>query len=145
MATTFRMEEVACELCGADNATPVITTRDYWHGVAGRFTFVRCNDCGLIYLNPRPTEDTIGHAYPAEYYSYSADVTPSDPEVSAAFASLARLAQARNLGAAIRVVARRTDGTRGRTADRPGVVEAAPAPVRDRTVSVDDAGMRNAA
>jgi 2-polyprenyl-3-methyl-5-hydroxy-6-metoxy-1,4-benzoquinol methylase len=34
-------------------------------------TLVRCQDCGLVYQNPRPTLDEIGVHYPAEYESYN--------------------------------------------------------------------------
>ena len=32
------------------------------------FTFVKCCQCGLIYLNPRPSKDLLGSYYPTVYY-----------------------------------------------------------------------------
>jgi SAM-dependent methyltransferase len=43
-------ETVACNLCGATHATPM---------VGGAFPMVRCRACGLVYLNPRPTPDLL--------------------------------------------------------------------------------------
>ena len=48
-------ETVACNLCGTTNATPVV--------VGGAFSMVRCRTCGLVYLNPRPTADSLLSLY----------------------------------------------------------------------------------
>ncbi|MDH7480985.1 MAG: class I SAM-dependent methyltransferase [Armatimonadota bacterium] len=32
------------------------------------FSLVKCKECGLVYVNPRPTADVIGKYYPDEYY-----------------------------------------------------------------------------
>jgi len=49
------MEQVACDLCGADDAAPVLA-RDPWR-------VVRCRACGLVYLNPRPAPKEIAGDY----------------------------------------------------------------------------------
>ena len=66
------LETVACDLCGSRNAPTVTDSRDYWHGFGGTFPVVQCGSCGLVYLNPRPTESCIGAFYPEDYYAYGA-------------------------------------------------------------------------
>lgn len=45
----------------------MLAGRDRIHDIPGRFTVVRCCTCGLLRTNPRPTPDTIGAYYPADY------------------------------------------------------------------------------
>lgn len=61
------MEQCACPLCGQDRSEFYRAGRDRAHGAPGQFQLVRCRDCRLVYLNPRPTEDEIGDLYPADY------------------------------------------------------------------------------
>jgi SAM-dependent methyltransferase len=42
-------------------------TKDRLCHIAGHFALVRCNDCGVYYLNPRPTQDSIEAYYPTNY------------------------------------------------------------------------------
>lgn len=63
------LEYTNCDFCG-QNKTNLFreagseVTRE-------RFRIVRCNNCGLVYLNPRPAKDVIGRYYPVDsYYSY---------------------------------------------------------------------------
>jgi SAM-dependent methyltransferase len=64
------MERVNCNLCGADDTALVYRGHDRLLGIAGEFTLVSCRRCGLIYLNPRPTQNEIGVYYPPEYDPY---------------------------------------------------------------------------
>jgi len=43
---------------------------DYEYSVPGRFCVVRCADCRLWYLNPRPTEDELPSLYPPTYHAF---------------------------------------------------------------------------
>jgi SAM-dependent methyltransferase len=64
------MEMVSCILCGSSRSTQFLTQRDL--NLARNeteFTVVRCGDCSLLYLNPRPTPSEIRNYYPPEYYS----------------------------------------------------------------------------
>lgn len=65
------LEHVVCDLCGQDDAALVTISSDHEHVVPGEFQVVHCQQCGLYYLNPRPTADTIGQCYPGDYYAYS--------------------------------------------------------------------------
>jgi len=61
-------ESVPCDLCGADDTEVLFTTTDRDMRVEGLFPIVRCRRCGLVYVNPRPTQASIGRYYPALYY-----------------------------------------------------------------------------
>jgi 2-polyprenyl-3-methyl-5-hydroxy-6-metoxy-1,4-benzoquinol methylase len=62
------MEHVACDLCGATDTHPYMTTSDRFTGVA--FNLVMCNRCQLVYLNPRPNREEIEAQYPDNYEAY---------------------------------------------------------------------------
>lgn len=64
------LEYVPCNLCGEDDAQLLFEGWDRLHGQPGRFRLVRCRQCGLIYLNPRPVASQIGRYYPEDYPSY---------------------------------------------------------------------------
>ncbi len=60
-------EESSCSLCHGQSWKRVCEAEDVLHGLPGRFRLVRCCDCGHVYLNPRPTLETIAKYYPADY------------------------------------------------------------------------------
>ncbi len=59
-----------CNLCGLNVPQPVLAGRDRLHGLPGRYNLVRCENCGLIYLNPRPGPDSIAAYYPEDYLAF---------------------------------------------------------------------------
>ena len=61
------LEHVACDNCGKKDDTFLFKTKDHCHGLPGEFNIVKCGNCGLVYLNPRPHMDDIGTYYPGEY------------------------------------------------------------------------------
>lgn len=63
----------ACNCCGSRRQEPVTTGREheYDNTTDDLFTVVRCPDCGLCYLNPRPDISELGTIYPPNYYSYN--------------------------------------------------------------------------
>lgn len=66
------METVACNLCGSPDATEYAVVPDLLldrPNVQARL--VRCNSCGLVYQNPRPTPAEIGEHYPPSYEPYA--------------------------------------------------------------------------
>ena len=70
-------ETVYCELCHSSTYEELCTTRDYRHQIPGTFHIVRCADCGLTFLNPRPTQESIGSFYPDDYSPYAeTELTP---------------------------------------------------------------------
>lgn len=68
-----RVETVRCCVCGAGKTedTPVATGFDFeYESTHDCFKFMRCANCGLVYLNPRPTADELPTIYPHDYYAY---------------------------------------------------------------------------
>ncbi|MFW6116317.1 MAG: class I SAM-dependent methyltransferase [bacterium] len=61
------METVACNLCGSSQQELLWEGQDWMLGYPGQFTMVRCVNCGLIFLNPRPAPDEMGLYYPDDY------------------------------------------------------------------------------
>lgn len=72
-------EETPCPLCGADQPQLMLTGTDRLLGLPGTFQLVQCGGCGHAYLNPRPTQETIGAFYPPEYGPYHA---PTDGDTN---------------------------------------------------------------
>ncbi len=48
-------EKRNCNLCGCDDATVLFEAVDRLHPIEGKFTYVRCNNCQLLYMNPQVT------------------------------------------------------------------------------------------
>jgi len=69
--------EVPCPHC-ASQASKLVATgqdREYDSTTDDVFTMVRCNDCRLLYLNPRPDESELSTIYPDTYHAY--DMRPA--------------------------------------------------------------------
>ncbi|HUF37328.1 MAG TPA: class I SAM-dependent methyltransferase [Anaerolineales bacterium] len=68
------MEFVNCNHCGNADSKVIQSLPDL---LLDRkqvvTTLVRCQNCGLIYQNPRPSIDQMGEHYPPEYDSYAPD------------------------------------------------------------------------
>jgi SAM-dependent methyltransferase len=73
------MEHISCNLCGSINATPIISdVPDFLlHNYEVITTFVKCDNCGLIYQNPRPTFEEMGVHYPSEYELFAPEPDPN--------------------------------------------------------------------
>lgn len=62
-------EYVACNLCGADDARLLFRRGDYRYWIDdAEWSVVQCRNCGLGYINPRPTEEEIARYYVGGYY-----------------------------------------------------------------------------
>ena len=69
---TGALVETQCVVCGAADASPEASGRDFEHAtVPGEFRFVRCRRCNHLYLNPRHSIQDLQVIYPANYYAYS--------------------------------------------------------------------------
>lgn len=90
MKLELLVEAVACDLCGAVEADLLYTLSDTAHGGPGAFGWWRCVQCGSMYLNPRPTRETIAVYYPSEY-------TPYRPSIESERWSLMRWMRRRKL------------------------------------------------
>jgi SAM-dependent methyltransferase len=64
----FEWEESDCPLCDSPRAVTLLEAPDHAAGDAGLwFAVVQCQQCGLCFTNPRPTQATIQHFYPKIY------------------------------------------------------------------------------
>ena len=48
----------------------MLTGRDRINGLPGEFQIIKCRECGLLRTDPRPTAETMGYYYPADYAPY---------------------------------------------------------------------------
>ena len=64
-------EEGVCIFCGPNAGKEiVIRCPDRLNGIPGSFTAARCEQCGLVFQDPRPTESSVRFAYPDSYHVY---------------------------------------------------------------------------
>ena len=61
------MEYVNCNLCGMDNARFLFNKKDKFGVTVEDFNVVECQGCGLLYINPRPSEEEMGRFYLQTY------------------------------------------------------------------------------
>lgn len=64
------MDWVTCDFCGSDNAALVHLLGDVRLRRPGQFNLVRCNQCGLFYINPRPNWEELKPHYPENYHCF---------------------------------------------------------------------------
>jgi 2-polyprenyl-3-methyl-5-hydroxy-6-metoxy-1,4-benzoquinol methylase len=72
MKSDIKKVFVHCNSCGADDTSLVThgTEHEYDNTTDDIFNVVRCNNCGLVYLNPRPDLSELKTIYPDNYYAY---------------------------------------------------------------------------
>ena len=60
-----------CVACGSEAADVVLADgEDYEYRVPGRFRFVRCRRCDLVFMSPRPARGELLSFYPRDYHAY---------------------------------------------------------------------------
>ena len=65
------MEIVSCNLCGSPDHTILHRIPDlFLENDNEQFTLVKCERCGFVYQNPRPTQSEMGQYYPTDYEPY---------------------------------------------------------------------------
>lgn len=62
------MEYSTCEICGSNEYVFLISRSDRYSNEI--FEYVQCVNCGLIYLNPRPSIHEIKKYYPMDYDAF---------------------------------------------------------------------------
>ncbi|MBA7650988.1 hypothetical protein ES703_58803 [subsurface metagenome] len=67
----IRTHKVPCNLCSSTDSTFLFDARDRLHGIGDIFTYVRCTECGLVYMNPQVVPEDIEKLYPADYHPHS--------------------------------------------------------------------------
>lgn len=69
---TPTLETVACDLCGSTRQTVHLCVTDHIYHLPGEFPLVRCEACGLLFINPRPDRAHIGQFYPdLQYHAFT--------------------------------------------------------------------------
>jgi 2-polyprenyl-3-methyl-5-hydroxy-6-metoxy-1,4-benzoquinol methylase len=63
-------EFVPCNLCGREQFDVYLTRKDLNLFIPGDFRLVHCSNCGLVYLNPRPSIESLTEIYPQQYDQY---------------------------------------------------------------------------
>ena len=70
--TDLNLTRVNCCVCGSNYATLIGKGKDFeYHTSADTFLAMRCDLCGLIYLNPRPAVSEFRKIYPSTYHAYN--------------------------------------------------------------------------
>jgi 2-polyprenyl-3-methyl-5-hydroxy-6-metoxy-1,4-benzoquinol methylase len=65
----FLLEHVSCDFCGCENYKTRYRKPDNWLMLSQyEFSVVECTKCKLVYLNPRPTQESMGEFYPKDYH-----------------------------------------------------------------------------
>jgi SAM-dependent methyltransferase len=64
--------DTACVHCGSADAALLWAGREHEYGntTDEEFRFVRCSECGVVRLNPRPDVSELERIYPPNYYAY---------------------------------------------------------------------------
>jgi SAM-dependent methyltransferase len=91
------LEEIACPLCGVDDAEVMLRSRDALYAKPGEYRVVRCRACTLSYVNPRPTFAALAEHYPDDYMCYQAPEA-GPPLFRSLSESIARKLTLRRLG-----------------------------------------------
>jgi len=64
------MEIVNCNLCGSDKYRVIYSMPDTRYFIDEWFNVVECTNCGLGFVNPRPTNSEMSKYYPSIFYDY---------------------------------------------------------------------------
>ena len=61
-------EYTKCNLCGSSETKFLFQAADYEYYPNEKFCLVKCPDCGLVFINPRPNQAEMAKYYPLEYH-----------------------------------------------------------------------------
>ena len=60
-----------CALCRDTRITVIADgIRDYEYGAPGTYRWLRCDQCGIVRIDPMPGDDILSLAYPDTYHAY---------------------------------------------------------------------------
>lgn len=63
----MELENVNCNICDSNNYKVLLQGKDYRFGRLEEYSLVKCENCNLIFLNPRPTQGAIRELYVEDY------------------------------------------------------------------------------
>ncbi len=61
--TTTATAHANCDTCGFQSMLPALTATDLRTGEPGVFRYVKCGQCGLVQMSPKPTSEQFTTAY----------------------------------------------------------------------------------
>ncbi len=61
------LNTIRCNLCSSEDSEFLFEAVDRNYGCDGTFRYVRCKQCGLVYMNPQILPDDIPQFYPENY------------------------------------------------------------------------------
>lgn len=106
--TLNKMETTECNLCGSNEYHSYWEQNDrrYVLNQNNTFCLVKCCDCGLIYLSPRPKKEHIKTFYPQNFYDprKKSETHRSLLKTIASYAMLDRIVNSRALKEKINIV-----------------------------------------
>lgn len=74
------MEYVKCNLCNSKDYGQLFSAGDTNLTKQGMFNVVRCRDCSLVYINPRPIKESMAQFYPDNYYKLESSYLLEDKQ-----------------------------------------------------------------
>lgn len=80
--TPLLLEHVVCNLCGCGDEEVLFQQNDLLTNYPEPFKVVRCRQCELVYVNPRPRLDDLGQFYTPEFVSYQFESTVSSEQAT---------------------------------------------------------------
>ena len=110
--------EVNCDLCKSDDAEVLVRGGDRLYGGEDIFTYFKCKNCGLVYMNPRVCPEDMAKLYPEDYAPHQRKNTGGDKCKNSLGARLKRTSVLAGLQNMRKTSNRQTDGHRdhrGRT------------------------------
>lgn len=69
-APNYNFEEVTCLQCGSKKSTHFLVGEEDLTAKDGKFTYVKCQDCELVYQSPRIAVNQIKDFYDSEYIAH---------------------------------------------------------------------------
>lgn len=72
MRKKIEFEYIKCNICGKDDSKHLFTVEDKQSGSFKKFSIVKCKNCSLVYISPRPKKHEIGRFYLEKYFSPTA-------------------------------------------------------------------------
>jgi SAM-dependent methyltransferase len=67
MDKIIKKNYIPCALCGSSESEFLFNAKDRLHGISGSFTYVKCINCGLVYMNPQISLEDLKAFYPNDY------------------------------------------------------------------------------